>query len=98
MEETISVLGENILVRDVDSAPEKQGSFYVPPTSYAQVKSGVIVDLRVLTEGYEFLKIGSSIFYEVNGVRIINSKGIEFKVVPLKNVLAVTDGKDNESN
>ena len=98
MEEKISVLGENILIRDADSAPEKQGSFYVPPTSYSQVKVGVVVDYGTLTDGYKSLEIGDSIFYEVSGAKTINSKGMEFKVVPLHNILAVIQGKDNESN
>jgi co-chaperonin GroES (HSP10) len=98
MEEKISVLGENVLVRDVNSSPEKHGNYYVAPSSYSKVKMGVVVDVGVLSAPYPTLDIGSSIFYDTEGIRTINSKGIELKVVPQENLLALVDGKDNESN
>lgn len=84
----MNVLGKNVLIKPLESVPEKHGDFYQSSPTSVRIKIGTIHSVGNLDSSFAgFVQKGAKIHYDVSNARQIFLAGEEYFIVPQDDLL-----------
>lgn len=80
------VLGKNVLLKVIESAPVKHGDFYQSQPPALRIKLGEVFEIGNVDESLD-ISVGDKVFYDVSNQRQMFLEGEEYFLIPQDDLL-----------